>query len=109
MFSLHFLIKTSSTSRGPSDLETNTADNYDHLHEAPTRFYTICVALALAHSSSTSTLDLETNLAWAYVGLRIAHSIVQATTNVIMVRFSLFILSETVMLGLLYKAVQAIF
>lgn len=92
-----------------------TAENYNHLHEAPTRFYMVCVALAIAQATSpsrllsTNNLDLETKLAWTYVGLRIVHSLIQSTTNTIMVRFGCFFASETVMAGLFYKAVQLVF
>ena len=43
--------------------------------------------------------------AWAYVILRIIHSVYQATINVVMVRFSIFLLST---LCLLFLAVHAV-
>jgi len=93
------------------------AENFNHLHESPTRFYMVCVALAIAQatspgkllSSPNSAFDLETKLAWTYVGLRVVHSLIQATTNTVMLRFGTFFASETVMLGLFYKAVQLVF
>ncbi|GAB7338450.1 hypothetical protein MBLNU457_4736t2 [Dothideomycetes sp. NU457] len=91
------------------------AENYNHLHEAPTRFYMVCAALAIAQVTSPSRLmssepfKLETQLAYTYLGLRIVHSLIQSTTNTIMVRFSCFAASETVMLALFYKAVRLIF
>ena len=39
-------------------------------------------------------------LAWTYVVLRIAHSVVQATTNRISIRFPLFLTSTLALLGL---------
>jgi len=51
----------------------------------------------------------EAKLAWGYVGLRIVHSLVQATSNPIMVRFSLFAASELTMLGLLLKGAAAVY
>ena len=39
-------------------------------------------------------------LAWAYVGLRILHSLVQATVNIVLVRFAIFI-AGTLALALL--------
>jgi len=91
-----------------------TADNYDHLHEAPTRFYAVALGLALYASTSPAALSTgfmatEANLAWGYVALRVAHSIVQASTNTIMVRFALFGASELTMLGLLLKGVSAVY
>ncbi len=61
------------------------AHNYNHLHEAPTVFYAVVLALALVGQGD----GLNAQLAWAYVGLRIAHSLVQAISNRVMVRFML--------------------
>ena len=47
-------------------------------------------------------------LAWTYVGLRVAHSLVQATRNVIPVRFAIFSLGSLVLLVLLLRTVRAI-
>jgi len=38
-------------------------------------------------------------LAWAYVSIRIVHSLVQATVNRIVVRFSLFVLGSLVLVA----------
>jgi hypothetical protein len=38
------------------------------------------------------------------VALRIAHSLVQATTNIILIRFSIFIVSSIVLLALTLRA-----
>jgi hypothetical protein len=43
-------------------------------------------------------------LAWAYVGLRIAHSLVQATVNIVLYRFVLWILSSLALVGLTVHA-----
>jgi hypothetical protein len=37
---------------------------------------------------------LNATLAWAYVGLRVVHSLVQATVNKVMLRFLIFALSS---------------
>jgi hypothetical protein len=39
-------------------------------------------------------------LAWGYVGLRIVHSLVQATVNVVTWRFLLFTLASLCLLGM---------
>ncbi|MCK6548408.1 MAPEG family protein [Myxococcota bacterium] len=72
------------------------ADNYNHLFEMPTIFYPTVIILALV--SQGSTLDL--GLAWAYVALRVAHSLLQALVNKIEARFALFVLSSLVLLTL---------
>ena len=72
------------------------ADNYNHLMEQPTLFYAAALALALIGAGT----GLNLTLAWVYVGLRIAHSLVQITINKVMVRFSLFVASTLVLLVL---------
>ena len=76
------------------------AHNYNHLLEQPTLFYAICLTLALMRVG-----DVAVNvwLAWAYVGFRIAHSLVQATVNIVLWRFVLFALAS---LCLVFLTVQ---
>ena len=76
------------------------AHNYQHLMEQPTIFYAIVFALILMG------MDGEINvwLAWGYVGLRILHSIVQATVNIVLYRFALFLLSSLCLVGLTVHA-----
>ena len=76
------------------------ADNYNHLHEQPTVFYTVCILLAIVGMGD----GMNALLAWIYVGLRIIHSIVQATANKVMVRFVLFALSSLVLIALIFHA-----
>ena len=76
----------------PSEV-VRVADNYNHLFEQPTLFYAVVLSIALlGHIDS-----LHVGCAWAFAGLRIAHSLVQATVNIIMVRFTLFSLSWLVL------------
>jgi hypothetical protein len=81
------------------------ADNYNHLHEAPTVFYAVAIVLAIIGQGD----GLNTQLAWAYVALRIAHSIVQATINRVVVRFALFALSSFALMALIARAAVAVF
>lgn len=76
------------------------ADNYNHLMEQPTIFYAIVLALAVMGNGSGVTLAL----AWAYVGLPVVHSLVQALVNKIELRFALFVLSNVPLFGLTYAA-----
>jgi hypothetical protein len=48
-------------------------------------------------------------LAWAYVALRIVHSLVQATINAVLVRFSIFIAGSLVLAALAARDVWALF
>lgn len=73
------------------------ADNYNHLHEQPTVFY----AVALAAQVAGAVDGVSVLLAWTYVALRVLHSLVQATRNVIVVRFSVFAVGSFVLFGLL--------
>jgi hypothetical protein len=81
------------------------AHNYNHLHEAPTVFYAIAIVLAIVGEGD----GLNAQLGWAYVALRVGHSLVQATVNRIMVRFSVFMLSSVVLLALVVHAAMAVF
>jgi hypothetical protein len=65
------------------------AHNYEHLMEQPTIFYAIVFALVLMGFDH----PINVYLAWGYVGLRIVHSIIQATTNVVRIRFPIFLLA----------------
>jgi hypothetical protein len=76
------------------------AHNYIHLMEQPTLFYAICLTLALLGMGA----GLNLWLAWAYVGLRVAHSLVQATVNIVLYRFLLFAASTAVLLMLTVHA-----
>src|ERR1700719_3075432 len=58
------------------------AYNHNHLMEQPTIFYALVVYTYLAGNKD----GLNIALAWAYVALRVVHSLVQATVNVVLVR-----------------------
>ena len=77
--------------------------NYTHLMEQPTIFYAAVVILALAGDGS----GINAAMAWAYVGIRIVHSIWQATVNIISVRITLFTLSTLCLWVLAINAVRA--
>ncbi len=76
------------------------AHNYTHLMEQPTVFYAVALALAVMGKGA----GWSAWLAWAYVGLRVVHSIVQATNNVISARATLFMLSTAVLVALIVHA-----
>jgi len=76
--------------------------NYSHLLEQPTLFYASAVILAIMGPSALDVL-----LAWAYVAIRIVHSVWQATVNRIPVRFMLFFLSSACLIVLGVHALMA--
>ena len=85
------------------DPKTNwKSHNYTHLMEQPTLFYATLTILAIMGAGATDVL-----LAWAYVGIRIVHSIWQATVNVVSVRFTLFVISTGCLLALAIRAALA--
>jgi hypothetical protein len=81
------------------------AHNYNHLHEAPTVFYAVAVVLAIIGQGDGYNLWLG----WLYVGVRIVHSLVQATVNVIVLRFAIFAVSSLVLAVLIARAAMAVF
>lgn len=81
------------------------AHNYNHLHEAPTVFYAVALLLAMVGAGD----GLSAQLAWAYVGLRVVHSLVQVTINKVPLRFGIFALSSLCLIGLIALAAMAVF
>ena len=81
------------------------AHNYNHLHEAPTVFYAVAIVLAIVGAGD----GLNAQLAWAYVGVRIVHSLVQATVNIITARFFIFMAGSLVLLALSIRAAMVVF
>ncbi len=81
------------------------AHNYNHLHEAPTVFYAVALALAIIGQGN----GLNATIAWAYVAIRIVHSVFQATVNKVMPRFALFALSSLCLMALTLHLILAVF
>ncbi len=75
--------------------------NYAHLMEQPTIFYPTVIILAMMGANG-----LDVALAWAYVAIRIVHSVWQATVNRIPVRFLMFILSTLALAVLALRALS---
>ena len=97
--------------RGP-DLEHVLPDranwkshNYTHLMEQPTVFYAAVLILALAGAGA----GINTTLAWGYAGLRVLHSLWQATVNRLPVRMLLFTASSLCLIALAINAACATF
>lgn len=79
------------------------AHNYAHLMEQPTIFYAAVLILAVANAAT----PMLVNVAWGYTILRIIHSLYQATINVVMVRFTIFVLATICLVILSACAVMA--
>lgn len=74
--------------------------NYTHLLEQPTLFYATVAILAILGGANEN----DVLLAWAYVALRVVHSLWQALVNTVPVRFTLFNLSTLCLLVLAVRA-----
>lgn len=83
----------------------NVANNYNHLMEQPTLFYAISFALQLLGQGDH---PINIGLAWLYVAIRVVHSLVQATVNVIIIRFTIFIIGSLVLMALTFHAAIAV-
>ena len=86
------------------DRARQVADNYNHLMEQPTIFYAICIVLQLLGQGDH---PINIGFAWAYVTLRVVHSLVQSTVNHVLTRFSVFALSTLFLIGLTVHAIVA--
>jgi hypothetical protein len=81
------------------------AHNYNHLHEAPTVFYAVAIVLAIIGRGD----GIAAQLGWLYVGLRVVHSVIQATVNKVKLRFLIFALSSFCLMALVALAIMQIF
>ena len=86
------------------DTARQVADNYNHLMEQPTIFYALAFYVVLAGHTDTLNMDL----AWAYVGLRILHSLIQCTVNIVNLRFVVFALSTLMLMAIAARQVVAL-
>jgi hypothetical protein len=80
------------------------ADNYNHLMEQPTIFYALVFYIVL----SGDTDQLFIYMAWAYVGLRVVHSLIQCTVNYVPLRFLVFSLSTLVLMAMAAREVAGL-
>jgi hypothetical protein len=66
--------------------DTRAADNFRNLFELPVLFYALCIALvALGWANGWYVAG-----AWAFVALRVAHSVIHVGYNKVMHRFKVF-------------------
>lgn len=79
--------------------------NYMNLLELPLLFYVVCILGFAVPTSSTLLLPL----AWAYVALRMAHSLVHILYNNVLHRFLVFATSNFVLLALWVVVGRAVF
>ena len=87
------------------DSARQAADNYNHLMEQPTIFYAAALAIQVAGHAD----DMAVRLAWVYVGLRVLHSLVQVSINLVALRFLLFAISTGVLAGMVIRELMQVF
>ena len=78
--------------------------NYNHLMEQPTLFYAIAITLALMDMGG----GLNYWLAWAYVGFRVIHSLVQVTVNRLIYRTPIWVLASLCLIALTVHAAMRV-
>ncbi len=81
------------------------ADNYNHLMEQPTIFYAAALAIQVAGHADAIGLKL----AWAYVIVRVLHSLLQVSVNLGPVRFLLFVISTGVLAAMVVRELMRVF
>ena len=79
--------------------------NYNHLLEQPVLFYAVCLVLAISGGGN----GVNAWIAWAYVALRIAHSLWQATINRVAIRFYIFVAATFALVALTLHAAMMVF
>lgn len=73
------------------------ANNLNNLLELPIIFYALC----LMNSQQTNVSNTLVYLAWAYVALRVIHSLIHCTYNKVMHRFAVYSSSSLVLWAML--------
>jgi hypothetical protein len=81
------------------------ADNYNHLMEQPTIFYAAALAIQVAGHAD----GMAVHFAWVYVGVRVLHSLVQVSINLVAVRFLLFVVSTGVLAAMVVRELMKVF
>lgn len=79
--------------------------NYMNLLELPVLFYVACLLIYVTGISS----PLMVTVAWAYVGLRVVHSLIHLSYNAVMHRLLAFVASNVALVTLWLLAALALF
>jgi len=96
-------IHPGSLSGLPSEARV-VADNYNHLHEQPTIFYALAIYAHLAGAADAINIWL----AWAYVGARIVHSLVQIIGRRVPIRVGVFVIGSVFLMIIAVRCVLAL-
>lgn len=77
------------------------SNNLKNLCELPVLFYALCLLI----QQSAAVDSWFVGLAWGFVGLRLAHSVVHCTINHVLTRFLLYLMSSLLLWGMLLRFV----
>lgn len=87
------------------DAARQAADNYNHLMEQPTIFYAAALAIQVAGHAD----GMAVHFAWVYVGVRVLHSLLQVSVNLVALRFLLFTVSTGVLAAMVVRELMRTF
>lgn len=79
---------------------SNPSDNLKNLFELPVIFYAMSIYLYVTGQVDSFYLSL----AWAFAGLRVAHSIVHCTFNTVLLRFGIYVVSALALWAIVLRA-----
>jgi len=97
--------RDTSTLKGRLPLKVSqVADNYNHLFEQPTLFYAIAISIAVLGAVDSTHVAC----AWIFTGCRVLHSLVQATVNIVVVRFTFFAIAWISLAVMIVRATSAL-
>jgi len=77
---------------------------YMNLLEMPMLFYVVCLLIYVTQISTSSMVAF----AWAYVAIRIVHSLIHLTYNKVMHRLTAFAISNVVLVALWFMALRGL-
>ena len=80
-------------------------ENYNHVFEQPTLFFATCAYIYMTGQPDA----LNVGLAWAYVGMRMLHTITQMTLNNVTLRVSFFATSSVCLIAMIIGEVSKVF
>ncbi|MDH3303782.1 MAG: MAPEG family protein [Gammaproteobacteria bacterium] len=78
----------------------NSANNFKNLFELPVLFYGLCLFLYVTDGVDTGYVIA----AWLFLAFRIAHSFIHCTSNIVMLRFYLYLAAALALWFMLGRA-----
>ena len=79
---------------------SHASNNLKNLFEVPVIFYALCLYLYVAGQVD----EIYLVMAWVFLGLRVVHSLIQCTVNIVMLRFVAYLVSSIALWFMLVRA-----